>query len=72
MTCSAATIRMRDFATFSHLQDISKIGKMIVSLAWYCYIAVLVPTAIVPRRGLLAPLAAPLPSVFFIELGLRR
>lgn len=32
----------------------------------------MVPTAMMSRRGLLAPLAAPLPSVFFMELRLRR
>ena len=41
---------------------------MIISANWYRYIGVLVPVAMLPRRGLLAPLAAPLSSVFFIEL----
>ena len=45
---------------------------LIISAFWYRYIGVLVPTAMMPCRGLLAPLAAPLPSVFFMELRLRR
>lgn len=45
---------------------------VIISVIWYRYIGVLVPAALLPRRGLLAPLAAPLPSVFFMELRLRR
>ena len=43
---------------------------LIISVIWYRYIGVLVPLTMLPRRGLLAPLAVPLPSVFFIELGL--
>ena len=39
---------------------------------WYRYIGVLVPTAMLPGRGLLATLAAPLLSVFFMELRLWR
>ena len=37
---------------------------MIISAIKYRYIGVLVPTAMLPCRGLLAPLAAPLHSVF--------
>ena len=38
---------------------------MIISVIWYLYIGVFVPTAMVPCRRFLASLAAPLPSVFF-------
>ena len=41
---------------------------MIISVIWYRYIGVLVSPEMLPRRGLLAPLAVPLPSVFFMEL----
>ena len=45
---------------------------MIISAIWYHYIGDSVPITYMPRRGLLAPLAAPLPSVFFMELRLRQ
>ena len=41
-----------------------------ISVIWYRYIGDSVPVTYMPRRGLLAPLAAPLPSVFFMELRL--
>ena len=40
------------------------------SKIWYRNIDGLEPITYMPRRGLLAPLAAPLPSVFFMELRL--
>lgn len=44
---------------------------MIILVIWYRYICVLVPVAMLPPRGLLVPLAALFPSLFFIESDLR-
>lgn len=49
----------------------ANVTYLIISVIWYRYIGGLVPIPYMPRRGLLASLAAPLPSVFFMELRLR-